>query len=171
VGASSKIPCSNFSHDPSRARFNFCPSAGEPNDYITKHIHTARSSSPGLPAAAICAEGFTNIIDIAFDKDGNLYVLEITHNGLLSEDMTGGLIKVAPDGTQTILATDGLVAPGGITIGPDGMIYISNFGVFPGAGEVIRMSPNPSATAMSAQFDAPDAMDAPFQVYIPILKH
>ena len=129
-----------------------------------------RLAGPGMQPE-VYAEGFTNIIDIAFDKDGNLYVLEITHNGLLSEDLTGGLIKVAPDGTQTILATDGLVAPGGLTIGPDGMIYISNFGIFPGAGEVIRMSPNPTAAAVSAQFDAPDAMDAPFQVYIPILKH
>jgi hypothetical protein len=116
VGASRIIPCSNFSHDPNRALFIFCSSEGKPNDYITKPIHTARSSSPGLPATAIYAAGFTNIIDIAFDKNGNLYVLEITHNGLLSEDLTGGLIKVAPDGSQTILATDGLVAPGWLSI-------------------------------------------------------
>lgn len=47
-------------------------------------------------------------------------MLEIAHNSLLSEDLTGGLIKVAPDGTQTILAADGLVAPGWLSIPLDG---------------------------------------------------
>ncbi len=53
----------------------------------------------------VYAEGFTNIIDVAFDADGNLFVLEIFSNGLLGvnpEDpatLAGGLSMVAPDGT------------------------------------------------------------------------
>ena len=35
------------------------------------------------------ATGFTNIVDIAWGPKGSLYVLEITRNGLLSDDPTG----------------------------------------------------------------------------------
>ncbi len=88
----------------------------------------------------VFASGFTNIIDLTFDSAGNLYVLEIAANSLLSGDVTGALIMVAPDGTQTELASAGLVAPGGVAIGPDGGIYVSNFGIFPGAGQVVRIA-------------------------------
>ena len=48
---------------------------------------------------SVAATGFTNIIDIAFDKWGRLYVLEIFKNGLLSGDPTGALIRVSRNGT------------------------------------------------------------------------
>ncbi len=92
-------------------------------------------------ATEIFADGFTNIIDLAFDAQGNLYVLEITANGLLSGDPTGALIKVAPDGSRTTIASDGLVAPTGLAVGPDGALYVSNYGVFPDMGEVVRITP------------------------------
>jgi len=38
------------------------------------------------------------------------------------------------------VASDGLVMPGGMAIGPDGAIYISNFSTSPGIGEVIRLA-------------------------------
>jgi len=91
----------------------------------------------------IVADGFTNIIDITFDAEGNLYVLEIAKNGLLSGDMTGALIRVATDGTREELASDGLVAPTSVAIGPDGALYVSNFGTFPGSGMVVRLEPGP----------------------------
>lgn len=87
----------------------------------------------------IAADGFTNIIDITFDAEGNLYVLEIAKNSLLN-GIDGSLIRVAPDGTRTELASGGLVAPSSVAIGPDGGIYISNFGIFPGTGQVIRLN-------------------------------
>lgn len=92
-------------------------------------------------APEVVAEGFTNIIDLAFGPDGHLYVLEITKNGLLSEDFTGALLRVEADGSLTELASDGLVAPGGLVIDAEGGIYISNFSVFPGAGQVIYIAP------------------------------
>ena len=51
-------------------------------------------------APQVFASGFTNIIDIAFDKQGTLYVLEIFQNGLLSGDPTGALIRVDQGGAQ-----------------------------------------------------------------------
>jgi hypothetical protein len=40
----------------------------------------------------------------------------------------------------TTVLSDGLVMPGGLAIGPDGALYISNFSIFPGAGQVVRVT-------------------------------
>lgn len=102
---------------------------------------------------AVFASGFTNVLDIDFGPDGSLFVLEMFTNGLLSGDPTGALIKVAPDGTRTTIASDGLVAPTGMTVGPDGSIYVSNFGVFPGSGQpngqVVRISMTPTGVSLT----------------------
>ena len=83
------------------------------------------------------AEGFTNVVDIAFDRRGNLYVLELASNGLLSEDLTGALIRVARDGTRTTVGD--LFAPGGVTLGRDGAAYVTTCSVCAGGGEVVRL--------------------------------
>ena len=85
----------------------------------------------------IFASGFTNIIDIAFDKRGTLYVLEIFHNGLLSGDPTGALIRVKSDRTQHVVFDD-LITPGGLTL-RKGNAYVSNCGTCAGGGEVLRI--------------------------------
>ncbi len=86
----------------------------------------------------VAATGFTNIIDIAFDKRGRLYVLEIFKNGLLSGDPTGALIRVNGDGSQTEILSDGLITPGGLTIRGHSA-YVSNCSTCAGAGEVWRV--------------------------------
>jgi hypothetical protein len=40
-----------------------------------------------------------------------------------------------------MIASEGLVAPGGMAIEPDGAIYVSNFSVFAGQGQVVRIQP------------------------------
>lgn len=93
----------------------------------------------------IFAGGFTAIVDVAFGPDGSLYVLEIAKNGLLAAfiggDWTGALIRVAPDGTRTELAAGELFAPGGVAVGPDGAIYVTNNSIFSGTGQVLRIEP------------------------------
>ena len=93
----------------------------------------------------VYASGFTHIIDLAFGPDGSLYVLEIAENGLLSAFTTGNfdgeLIRIAPDGTRTELLEGVLFAPGGLAIGRDGAIYVTNNSILSGAGEVIRVIP------------------------------
>jgi DNA-binding beta-propeller fold protein YncE len=88
----------------------------------------------------IYADGFTNIIDIAFGRDGSLYVLEIAHNSLLSPTPEGALIKVNPAGDREIIA-DGLFFPGGVALGKDDEIYVTNCGVCFEDGEVLRITP------------------------------
>jgi hypothetical protein len=95
----------------------------------------------------VYASGFTNIDGLAFDANGNLLVLEIAKNGLNAAQAAapgdpagaGALLRVLPDGTKVEVASIGLVMPGGVAVGPDGSIYITNFGVLPGAGQLVRL--------------------------------
>lgn len=94
------------------------------------------------------ATGFTNVIDVAFDADGTLWVLEITSGGMLNlnpEDpstMAGALYMVDGDGVATEITalSAELVMPSGLAVGPDGELYISNYGVMAGMGEVIKVT-------------------------------
>jgi hypothetical protein len=92
--------------------------------------------------AEVYASGFTNIIDIAFDRQGNLYVLEIAKDSLLAATAgppTGRLVRVDRGSkAQTVLASEGLIAPASVLVSSDA-IYISNFGVFPGQGQIVRI--------------------------------
>lgn len=88
-------------------------------------------------APQVYAQGFTNIIDLAFDK-GKLYVLEISRDGLLSENQAGALIRVGDHGSQHVVTTN-LTLPGGLTF-RDGNAYVSDCGACPaGAGSVVRI--------------------------------
>lgn len=90
----------------------------------------------------VYASGFTNIIDIAFDGQGNLYVLEIAANSILAAGQggfQGALLKVTPELTQTTVISAGLNAPAGLSLGPQGGIYLSNGGVLSGTGQILRV--------------------------------
>lgn len=107
----------------------------------------------------IYADGFTNIIDSAVDPDGNLYVLEYATNSILSGDPAGALSRVAPDGTRTTIASEGLISPTAIALGIDGAIYVSNNGNARGAGQVLRIEqttpiPEPSSVLGMLAFGA-----------------
>jgi hypothetical protein len=90
-------------------------------------------------APEVYASGLTNVTDLAFDRHGNLYVVEIAANGLESGDPTGALIKIRRDGSRETVLSEGLVNPYGVAIGRDGDIYVSNHGAEAGAGEVLRL--------------------------------
>jgi len=86
------------------------------------------------------ASGFTNVLDLAFGPDGSLYVLEIAKNSLLNAEDGGRLWKIAPDGTRSVVAEDGLIAPTSVAIDADGSIYVANCGTCAGGGEIWRWS-------------------------------
>jgi hypothetical protein len=93
-------------------------------------------------APEVFASGFTNIIDIAFDKRGRLYVLEIATAGLLNTPPdqlpAGRLVRVNRNGSQTTLASEGLNAPGGFVLG-HGAAYITNNSILSDAGQVVKV--------------------------------
>ena len=105
---------------------------------------------PTTGTRTVAHAGFTNIVDLTFDPAGNLYVLQISTNGLASSmgPGPGALIKVASGtGARTTIASQGLSFPTGLTIGPDGAFYVSNMGNAAGSGQVLRLTlvPEPSS--------------------------
>jgi hypothetical protein len=95
---------------------------------------------PRTGAVTVFASGFTNIMDLAFGRNGTLYVLEIDHDGLLGGSTDGGLFAVSRDGTkrQIALPAGTLTMPGGIAVGRDGL-YVTNNAGSPGGGQVLRI--------------------------------
>jgi hypothetical protein len=85
------------------------------------------------------ATGFTNIVDLKFDRDGVLYVLQLTTTGLLTGNPLGALLRVETDGSHTEIAPGALISPGGFAFGRDGSIYVSRFATLAGAGDVVRI--------------------------------
>jgi hypothetical protein len=68
-----------------------------------------------------------------------MYVLEISKNGLLSEDPAGALWAVNGD-SRTELAPGELLFPGGVAVGRHGTLYVTTGAVFgEGAGTVVKV--------------------------------
>jgi hypothetical protein len=94
--------------------------------------------------ATVFASGFTNIMDLAFDGNGTLWVLEIDHDSLLppvGPSSDGAIFAVDCNGAKTRLdlPPGTLTHPGGITVGRDGALYVTNNGDQAGVGEVLRI--------------------------------
>jgi PEP-CTERM putative exosortase interaction domain len=93
--------------------------------------------------------GFTTVIDLAFNStDGFLYVLQYGTDGL---DGAGQLLRVDPTtGDRTLVLDSGLTTPGGLAIGADGSVYVTNLGVSPGGGQILRVVavPEPATGAL-----------------------
>ena len=96
------------------------------------------SSRGGTPQPV--AGGFTMIMDMAFAKDGTLYVLEHDANSLLQPGDDGAIWAVAKNGTKRKLAVPAgaLLHPGGITVGDDGL-YVTTNSASAGTGRVVRL--------------------------------
>ena len=77
---------------------------------------------------------------IAFGPGGNLYVVEHATGGLFFPPNSGRLSRVAPNCSRTPLLT-GLDRPTAVAVGADGAIYVTNHGITPGAGQVLRIAP------------------------------
>ncbi|MDQ2720090.1 MAG: ScyD/ScyE family protein [Bacteroidota bacterium] len=91
---------------------------------------------------SVFVKGFNMILGIAFDKWGGLYVLENTTNSPFPKPGTGDIVRIDPSGSRQIITT-GLFLPTGMTFGPDGKLYVSNWGFGPpalGGGQILQIS-------------------------------
>lgn len=98
-------------------------------------------------AISVHAQGLTTIVDIAFDEQDRLYVLE-TSTGNTGQypfliPSSGQVTRIKQNDKHKVLIT-GLDAPTAMTFGPDGALYVSNrghsMGLAPGQGEIIRFA-------------------------------
>ncbi|MEH2177559.1 ScyD/ScyE family protein [Nostoc sp.] len=106
-----------------------------------------RVGANGQPT--VYTDGFTQLTDLDFDSEGNLYALQYANQSLWKGNLDGSVIKIAPDGTRTtILSGNGLESPTALTIGADGAIYVTNRGDRPGLGQVIKIE-NPKSVPES----------------------
>jgi hypothetical protein len=108
---------------------------------------------PATSATTVAYSGFTNIIDLTFDAEGMLFVLQVSSNGLSSAMGPGSglLLKIDPTtGERTTIASTGLVFPGAVAAGPDGALYVTNRSNTPSGGQVLRITavPEPSSFAL-----------------------
>ncbi len=95
--------------------------------------------------------GLSTVVGIAFDSQGSMYALETdTVAGFPGPAAAGSgtVVRVNDDGSLTTIAT-GLVFPTAMTFGPDGALYVSNFGFGvpatvsdPGLGQIVRIALN-----------------------------
>jgi hypothetical protein len=98
--------------------------------------------NPSTGAYTTYATGFTNAIDLAFGRDGTLYVLEIDSDSILGGSTAGGLLAVRRGGgtpRRIALPAGTLVEPGGIAVGRHGELFVTNHSREAGAGQVLRI--------------------------------
>lgn len=84
------------------------------------------------------ATGLTNVTDLAFSEDGDLYAVEISSEGLLT-GAEGSLVRVRPHKDTHHVVAGGLMAPYGVALDGD-WAYVSTCTVCFGAGEVVRIN-------------------------------
>lgn len=98
-------------------------------------------ASVATAACSLWMGGFTSITGLDFAGDGSLYVVEIAKNGVPTIGPgTGGLFHVA-NGVKTELIPGQLSAPDDVAIGRDGTVYVTNWSVASGIGQVLAIRP------------------------------
>jgi hypothetical protein len=89
----------------------------------------------------VIAKGFSTILGLDVDKEGNFYVLENTVGAPFPTPELGRITMVSKSGEKKVIAS-GLSLATGLTIGPDGNLYVSNVGFGPaaiGGGQIIKV--------------------------------
>jgi hypothetical protein len=99
----------------------------------------------GKPDIDQVTSGLTAVLGLVID-DGTLYVLETTTvSGFPGPGWVGQgqVVCIGDHGSVNTVAT-GLSFPTAMTIGPDGMLYVSNkgFGTPPGTGQILQIDPS-----------------------------
>jgi hypothetical protein len=87
--------------------------------------------------------GFTTVVAVDFGPDGLLYVLELSDAAGGPTPGFGKVVRVQRSGDIEDVVT-GLSVPTGMTFGPGGRLYVSNWGAGPaGMGQILRFDISP----------------------------
>lgn len=90
------------------------------------------------------AGGLTTVVGVTFDGRGRMYVLENSVNSGFPTPGDGKIVRVT--GNRQEVIASGLALPTAMTFGPDGALYVSNWGFGPppslpnGPGQVLRIT-------------------------------
>jgi hypothetical protein len=110
-----------------------------------RHVHC--SDDPAVtPDCTVVADGFTSIIDVAFDRRGTMYVTELDEASWFAVEVLGNPIGgtvnacTSSAGTWTcaVLAPN-LATPTGVASDATGRVYVTNHALQPGAAEVLTI--------------------------------
>ncbi|WP_165423510.1 ScyD/ScyE family protein [Ktedonosporobacter rubrisoli] len=84
--------------------------------------------------------GLTTVLGLSFDCKGQMYALENTVGKSMPAPGAGRIVRIASGGKLDTVAS-GLNFPTAMTFGPDGNLYVSNFGfgAGPGKGQIERI--------------------------------
>ncbi|KAB8315837.1 ScyD/ScyE family protein [Tolypothrix campylonemoides VB511288] len=107
------------------------------------------SVDPSTLQPQVIADGLTEVTGVAYDPDGNLYVLQHMNQqewkateqgtGNIIGDISGSLIKINKDGTrETVWSGNGLEAASELVFGPDGNLYTSNRSRYSDSGAILK---------------------------------
>ncbi|HUG14309.1 MAG TPA: ScyD/ScyE family protein [Thermomicrobiales bacterium] len=116
--------------------------------------------TPGGEITEGVVTGLTTPIDVAFAPDGTMYVLqyaaEFSADQLRYVGYGGEVQRVNADGTVTPVVI-GLMFPTAMVFGPDGALYVSNYGneSNDGQGQILRVVPG-ATTAAAPHVEPPD---------------
>lgn len=89
-------------------------------------------------APSVHRAGLQTVIDLDFGPDGSLYYLQ--HASAVFFGGPGQLVRVRPNGVTNVVVS-GLTRPTSVLVADDGTVYVTNNGVTPGAGQVLRVNP------------------------------
>ncbi len=122
----------------------------------------------------------TNAVDVVFDQDGTMYILqfasEFNADILLYKPYGGKLLRVKEDRTTEEVITN-LNFPTAAIFGPDGALYVSNFGhqANDGQGQVLRVvlgdegpaAAPPAGASSGEQWEEPKPIDPNAAIDVP----
>jgi hypothetical protein len=109
--------------------------------------HVACSADAAVtPDCTVVADGFTSIIDLAFDRQGTMYVTELDEASWFAVDVThtpiGGTVNACTLNAGTwdcsVLAPN-LSTPTAVASDATGRVYVNNHSLQPGAAEVLTI--------------------------------
>lgn len=106
---------------------------------ITGHSKVYKVTPSGK--ISVVDTGFSAILGVAFDKADGMYVLENTTGNPFPTPGTGDILRIDPSGARRTLVT-GLNLPTALEYGPDGNLYVSNWGFGPpaiGGGQILKI--------------------------------
>ena len=119
-----------------------------PSPHLADSARITRLTTDGEIGVAVA--GLENAIDVDFDGDGQLYVLEFGRPGVRIPQ-SGRVLRLRSDGVREIVAS-GLNFPTAMAFGPDANLYVTNNG-HRGAGpdgEIVRVQLAPRTATLGA---------------------